>query len=133
MLLTKRPANVRRLVPPDWLEEWPKRLWIGTSVETQAWARIRIPLLRKVPAPVRFLSVEPLLGPVTLPLDGIRWAIIGGESGPGYRPMELAWLEAVVEQCQAAGVAMWVKQDSGPRDGQQGRIPDRLWIQQHPQ
>ncbi len=132
MLLTKRPANTRRLCPPAWLEAWPARVWIGTSVESQPWADVRIPLLLKVPAPVRFLSVEPLLGPVQLALDGIAWVIVGGESGRGFRMMEVSWLEAVVAQCQAAGVACWVKQDSHPRDGQQGRIPDRLWIQAHP-
>ena len=78
MLLTKRPANIRRLCPPAWLEAWPDRVWIGTSVENQRWADIRIPLLLKVPAPVLFLSVEPLLGPVTLWLDGIGWVIVGG-------------------------------------------------------
>jgi protein gp37 len=133
MLLTKRPANIRRLVPPGWLQAWPERVWIGTSVETQAWADVRIPLLLKVLAAVRFLSVEPLLGPVRLSLDGIGWVIVGGESGPGYRPMALDWLEGAVVQCQAAGVSIWVKQDSGPREGRQGRIPAHLWIQEHPQ
>jgi protein gp37 len=131
MLLTKRAANIRRLVPPAWLAAWPARVWIGTSVETQVWARIRIPLVRKVPAAL-FLSVEPLLGPVTLPLEGIGWVIVGGESGPGFRPMALPWLEAVVAACQTAGVPIWVKQDSHQREGQQGRIPDHLWIHAHP-
>jgi protein gp37 len=130
MLLTKRPANIRRLVPPGWLHAWPERVWLGTSVETAVWARVRIPLLLKVPARVRFLSVEPLLGPQPgLDLTGIHWAIIGGESGPEYRSMDLAWMEDVVAQCGRAGVPVFIKQDSGPIESRQGRLPDDLWRQ----
>jgi protein gp37 len=91
-------------------------------------------------AAVRFLSCEPLLGPIQFPLPckasrfwgGIHWAIIGGESGPGYRAMDMAWLESIVDQCRAAGVPVWVKQDSGARPGHQGRIPDALWLHEFP-
>ena len=85
------------------------------------------------PAAVRCVSFEPLLGdPGDLMLDGIyegayEWAIVGGESGPGARPFDLAWLESVVDQCRAAGVPVFVKQDSAMKPGQQGRIPDHLW------
>jgi protein gp37 len=99
MLLTKRPANIRRLVPPAWLHAWPERVWIGTSVKNAAWARARIPLLLKVPARVRFLSAEPLLGPLpALDLTGIHWVIVGGESGPEYRPMDLDWVREIRDQ-----------------------------------
>lgn len=133
----------------DWMEGqrfWGRDLfnvWCGVSVENQKWADIRIPSLLDTPAAVRFLSCEPLLGPVRLhtslmvgiacePPDGIGWVIVGGESGPGHRPMDIGWLEAIVAQCRDAGVPVFVKQDSGPRAGQQGRIPDELWIHEFP-
>jgi len=99
------------------------------SVENQPAADERIPLLLAASASVRWLSVEPMLGPVTLaqsyPVD---WCVIGGESGPGHRPLNLDWLADLVGECRDAGIPVWVKQDSGPRPGQQGRIPDRLWV-----
>lgn len=95
-------------------------VWLGVSVENQATADERIPLLLQTPAGVRFLSVEPLLGPVNLMgrgrylahvgEHGIGWVIIGGESGPGARPCDLAWIRSVVAQCKAAGVPVFVKQ-----------------------
>jgi len=126
-------------------------VWLGTSVENQAAADERIPHLLATPAAVRFLSVEPLLGPVDfsrwLPIrhstglapwvpDGDRrdlhWVIVGGESGPGARPMDLAWARSLIEQCRAARVPVFVKQDSGPKPGRQGRIPDNLWVKEYP-
>lgn len=101
---------------------WPlPNVWLGTSVETQKWADVRIPKLLETPAAVRFLSCEPLLGAIDLrpflgshasPIDhdGLGWVIIGGESGPGARPMELGWGRSLVKQCQAAGVPVFVKQ-----------------------
>ncbi len=127
-LLTKRPGNAT-MAP--W-NPWPGRVWAGTSVEDQRRVDERIPDLAAVPAPVRFLSCEPLLGPLNLDLAGITWCIIGGESGPGHRPMHLDWLAGIVEQCRTAGVAVFVKQDSGPRAGQWGRIPPRLRIREFP-
>lgn len=81
------------------------------------------------PAAHRFLSVEPLLGPVNLRphLDGIDWVIVGGESGPGFRPMEIAWAEQIVEACHAVGVGVFMKQDSALRSGQRGRLSEALW------
>jgi len=129
-------------------------IWEGVSVEDQQRADERIPLLLQTPAAVRFVSVEPLLGPVDLsrwlgeqvccgneqqcgeyetaccqvPVRGIDWVTVGGESGPGARPCEISWVRSVRDQCQAAaGVACFVKQDSGPRPGMKGRIPDELW------
>jgi len=114
-LLTKRPENVRGMVPAYWLAHWPANVWIGTSVEDQEAADERIPHLLRVPAHVRFLSAEPLLGPVHLPIDDlvsgrIRWVIIGGESGPHARPFEIAWGRSIIQQCQAAGTAVFMKQ-----------------------
>lgn len=103
--------------------QWPLRnVWLGVSVEDQQRADERIPLLLQTPAAVRFLSCEPLLGPVDIGLtsprsyesdcqnDGITWVIIGGESGHGARPCNIAWVRSLVEQCRAAGVACFVKQ-----------------------
>lgn len=129
-LLTKRPENVLPLVPEDWQEDFPSNVWMGTTVEDQQRADERIPHLLQVPASVRFLSCEPLLGPVDLrpfdwllprnpdpfPLDGryripaISWVIVGGESGPDARPFDLQWARVVVRRCQDAGVAVFVKQ-----------------------
>lgn len=107
---------------------WPlPNVWLGTSVESQRWADERIPHLLKCPAAVRFLSMEPLLGPVDVtsikrttaegymrPLDGrfntIGWVIVGGESGPKARPCDVAWIRSIVQQCKAAGVPCFVKQ-----------------------
>src|SRR5690348_736847 len=81
-LLTKRPENVNRLVTPAWhTGAWPENVWLGTTVEDQRRAEERIPELLNCAAKVRFLSCEPLLGPVDLDLDGIQWVIVGGESG----------------------------------------------------
>ena len=118
------------------IREYPiSNLWLGTSIEDQESADKRVPELLKCPAAVRFLSYEPALGPVDLgdwlslnPTDiGIDWVIVGGESGPGFRTMNLDWLRSVVGQCKAAGVPVFVKQASGLRPGQQGNIPDDLW------
>jgi protein gp37 len=129
-LLTKRPENVAGMVP--WGGDWPATVWLGTSVENQRYADERIPVLASLPARVRFLSCEPLLAPVDLSpwLDAgqLDWCITGGESGGARRrEMSIAWLESVTGQCQAAGVPVFVKQDSGPRPGMQGRIPDAVW------
>jgi protein gp37 len=107
---------------------WP-HVWLGVSVETQRYADERIPLLISTPAAHRFLSVEPLLGPVDLAplLAGIDWVIIGGESGPDFRPMDLAWVDRIVGACEAVGVPVYMKQDSGPKSGQRARLSDALW------
>lgn len=87
-------------------------VWLGVSVETQPYADERIPLLLQTPAAVRFISAEPLLGLITLDgrHSGLNWVIVGGESGPGARPCEIAWIRSIVRQCQAAGVPCFVKQ-----------------------
>jgi protein gp37 len=123
LLLTKRPENVMHLVPESWhdaeLGGFPHNVWIGTSVENQAAADERIPHLLRVPARVRFLSCEPLLGPVDIwpwlgPAEDdescVNWVIVGGESGHGARPMHPDWARSLRDQCQAAGVAYFFKQ-----------------------
>lgn len=140
LVLTKRPQNILRMVPGSWREKWPAHVWIGTTTENQARADERIPELLKVPAAVRWLSVEPQIGPVDLgrwvfdrdaairravngPMalnrdqadaviahPGIHWVITGGESGAGARPFRTAWARDLMHQCRAAGVACFHKQ-----------------------
>lgn len=145
LLLTKRPENLEAMLPwtsahaGEYRERFWPNVWIGTSVEDQQRADERIPELLKIPAVVRFLSMEPLLGPVDLTnldhgddrLDalraeacakgtgcliddefdrGIDWVIVGGESGPGARPMHPQWARSIRDQCQAAGVPYLFKQ-----------------------
>ena len=98
-LLTKRPKFIQRLVPQSWLHEWPTHVWIGTSVGIQAAAEKRIPYLMELPAPVRFLSCEPLVEAITLErwLSGepIKWVICGGYSGADQQPLQLSWARTV--------------------------------------
>lgn len=126
LLLTKRPENVCGLVFDRWGKaDWPSNLWIGASAENQETADERIPELLKIPARIRFLSCEPLLGPVDLvravnKLDwldpaslkpgGIDWVICGGESGSGARPMQADWVCSIRDQCKAANVPIFIKQ-----------------------
>ena len=105
-VLTKRSerlAEVARLLP------WPDNIWMGVSVENQRWTS-RIDDLRKVDAALRFLSCEPLLGPLELDLTGIHWVIAGGESGPRARRMRPEWARSVRDQCRAASVPFFFKQ-----------------------
>jgi protein gp37 len=102
-------------------------VWLGTSIENDRFVG-RADALRETPAAVRFISAEPLLGPLpSLDLTGIDWLIIGGESGPGFRPMDPMWVHALVVQADIAGTAVFVKQASGARAGKQGNLPDDLW------
>jgi protein gp37 len=120
-VLTKRPGRARSLLSnPRFCErvnagvKWPLRnVWGGVSVEDQKWADVRIPVLLATPFAVRFLSCEPLLGPVDLYLNQARkpdWVICGGESGPGARPMHPDWARSLRDQCVAAGVPFLFKQ-----------------------
>jgi protein gp37 len=118
-LLTKRPQNIRDMLPADWGEGWP-HVWLGTTTENQEEANRRLAHLVVIPAAVRFLSVEPMLEPVdvapwTAPLsrDGrppISWIIIGGESGGGARPMHPDWVRGLRDQVHAAGAKLFLKQ-----------------------
>ncbi len=128
-ILTKRPENVLHMVP--WHKEWPENVWIGTSIENEAAADKRLSYLQEIPAIVRFLSCEPLLGPVNhLDLSNIHWVIAGGESGPNYRPVEAAWIRDLRDQCLEAGVAFFFKQWGGRTSKSQGRELDgEFWSQ----
>jgi protein gp37 len=103
-------------------------VWLGTSVESEDYLG-RIDLLRQVPAHVRFVSFEPLLGPIINPdFAGIHWAIIGGESGPRARPMQEWWVERLHDSCEQQGVVFFFKQWGGKRKKRLGRLfKDRTW------
>lgn len=126
-VLTKRSLRLRRMA--DKLD-WPENLWVGVSVEN-AGALSRVDDLRQVPAAVRFLSCEPLLGPLTgLDLTGIHWVIAGGESGPRYRPMDLTWAQEIRDTCLAANVPFFFKQWGGRTPKALGRELDgQQWDQ----
>lgn len=126
-ILTKRSERLAQLAPRL---SWPENVWMGVSVENQRWAD-RVDDLRKVPAKVRFLSCEPLLGPLRLDLQGIHWVIVGGESGPRARPMKAEWVREIRRQCEEAGAAFFFKQwgahdEMGQRLGKKlaGRVLD---------
>lgn len=126
LLLTKRPENVMGMVPQGWRTRLPSNVWIGMSAENQEWYERRIGHLCRIPATIRFISAEPLLGPIdfgflgTVPADWgvgytpvgslVDWVIFGGESGPGARGCDVAWVRHGVTQCAEAGVAPFVKQ-----------------------
>lgn len=133
-LLTKRPENVARMVP--WRQEWPANVWIGTSIENSRHT-FRADILRGIPARIRFISAEPLLGSLFLngkpkrrPLDltGIDWLIAGGESGPRFRPLDLGWVRELRDACVASGTAFFYKQRGGRTPKAGGRDLDgRTW------
>lgn len=164
-LLTKRPQNVDRLVPAKWMAgepgHWPSNCWIGTTAEDQPHLNVRARHLCELPAPVRFLSCEPLLGPLDLSrwlpdpdstdsgwawecqahgmpecdqlpsCAGLQWIIVGGESGPGWRPMDPEWARSIIAQCEAANVPVFYKQDSALRPAKNPTFDGRL-IHQFP-
>jgi protein gp37 len=117
-VLTKRSRRLRDMAAKL---PWPNNVWIGVSVEDQRVLG-RIDELREVPADVRFLSCEPLLGPLdALDFEGIAWVIVGGESGPGARPMRQEWVESILQQCRRARVPFFFKQWGGVRKDRTGR------------
>lgn len=112
-LLTKRATLIERYLPPDWGDGY-ENVWLGTTVEDREYGLPRIDALRTIPAKVRFLSVEPLLEDLgTVNLDNIHWAIIGGESGNGFRPCDESWIRHFIAECDLADVAVWFKQHGG--------------------
>lgn len=118
-ILTKRAD---RLEEVNSRLPWPENVWQGVSVENADYA-FRIDHLRRTGARTKFLSIEPLLGPIpNLNLTGIDWAIVGGESGPGARPMPQEWVEQILMQCESAGVPMFFKQWGGVNKKKTGRI-----------
>ncbi len=124
-VLTKRSE---RLLELDTKLDWPSNVWVGVTVENAACA-IRLDHLRMTHAPVRFVSAEPLLGPLpVLNLEGIDWLIAGGESGPGARPVQEQWILGLRDQCLRAGVAFFFKQWGGSRRKKNGRLLEgRTW------
>jgi len=124
-VLTKRSS---RLLELDEQLTWPENIWMGVSVENQNY-KYRIDQLRQTHAKTKFLSLEPLLGPLpNLNLVGIDWAIVGGESGPGARPMLRPWVVEIREQCQKAKVPFFFKQWGGINKKKTGRELDgRTW------
>jgi protein gp37 len=124
-ILTKRAERLSKMAA---MLPWPSHIWQGVSVENQTYAK-RVLYLQKVPAAIRFLSVEPLLGPIArLPLDGIHWVIVGGESGPRHRPIKPEWIRQIRSQCLALSIPFFFKQWGGMTAKSGGRILDgRTW------
>lgn len=117
-VLTKRPARAAA-----WAGPWPSNVWLGASIE-DARALGRLDDLRPIPASVRFVSAEPLIGPwpEEVDLTGIDWLIVGGESGPGHRPMPHAWARRLRDHCQAQGVSYFFKQSAAARTEMGGSL-----------
>ena len=126
-VLTKRSERLLQLNPEL---DWPDNLWMGVSVESCQY-KFRIDHLRATGAKIKFLSLEPLLGPLLeLPLEGIHWVIVGGESGPGARPLDLGWVANIRDRCLAANVPFFFKQWGGFNKKKAGRQLDgRTWDQ----
>lgn len=124
-VLTKRSRRLAELAPRL---SWPENVWMGVSVETSRY-RFRVDDLRRVPAVVRFLSLEPLLGPLPeLDLDDIHWVIVGGESGPESRPVDSGWVRTIRDRCVTSGVPFFFKQWGGRTAKAGGRELDgRVW------
>lgn len=124
-ILTKRADRLEELSPGI---DWPSNVWMGVSVESQEYTT-RIDCLRTTGAATKFLSVEPLLGPIeNLNLSGIDWVIVGGESGPGARPMKEEWVLEVLKNCQDADVPFFFKQWGGVNKKATGRVlQGRMW------
>ncbi|MCB1105433.1 MAG: phage Gp37/Gp68 family protein [Cephaloticoccus sp.] len=115
LLLTKRPQHVTKMAP--WGKDWPINIWLGTTVENQVWANKRLPHLLRTGAKIKFLSCEPLLGPLDLSDyvgnssgSEINWVIAGGESGPNSRPMNPKWLRTLRDFCRNKRIAFHFKQ-----------------------
>lgn len=126
-VLTKRPERMLAILSKPDFPTLPN-VWLGTSVESADYLH-RLDLLRHAPARIRFVSFEPLLGPIIEPnLAGIHWAIVGGESGPRARPMQAWWVEQLHAACAHQGVAFFFKQWGGKRKKRPGRLfKDRTW------
>lgn len=125
LLLTKRPENAPIFLS-DWMKDFPPHVWMGTSVEDQKVADTRLGHLLVIPAPIHFLSVEPMLEKIDLDMDGrnygrnfatysekVQWVIVGGESGPRCRPFQIEWARDLLKQCRETGAAFWMKQLGG--------------------
>ena len=123
-ILTKRHERLLELAP---LLSWPDNVWIGVSVENQQYVH-RVNYLRQVPAKVRFLSCEPLLGPLDIDLAGIHWVITGGESGRKHRKIEVSWVRQIRDSCYEQNIAFFHKQWGGNTPKSGGRELDgKTW------
>jgi protein gp37 len=138
-LLTKRPEIAVEYFQYRYKGDLiPDNVWFGVTAENQATADKRINTLKQINSSIKWVSFEPLLEDIWLEdflgaSNYFDWAVVGGESGSNYRPVEVSWIESIVEQCQNAGVPTWVKQDSAFLSGKQGRINDHTWsIKQFP-
>jgi protein gp37 len=128
-VLTKRSTRLREVAAQL---PWPPNVWMGVSVESTDVLH-RVHDLQSIPAKIRFLSCEPLLGPLNrLPLAGIHWAIVGGESGPGARPMQEEWVQAIRLQCEDQNVAFFFKQWGGVRKDRSGRTLNNRTYDEYP-
>ncbi len=129
-ILTKRPERIIQNLPIDWWDGW-ENVWIGVSIENQEYI-FRKEQLGIIPAQVKFISAEPLLGPIDLKdLSSIDWVITGGESGPGARPMDINWVRSIRDQCEFYGIPFFHKQNGGTKmiDGAWGGrlIDGKIW------
>jgi protein gp37 len=126
-VLTKR---AERLAELDQYLEWPQNLWMGVSVENADY-QYRIDCLRKTSAKIKFVSIEPMIGPIPqLKLKAIDWVILGGESGPGARPIRIEWVKDVKDQCILNGIPFFFKQWGGKNKKKSGRkLEGRIWSQ----
>lgn len=133
-VLTKRPYNI-----PSWIE-WPENVWLGVTVCNQKEADEKVPLLLRVPAAVRFLSIEPMLESVDIavttywddPSAGVHWVIVGGESGPGARPMDMKWAESIRQECIKSGIPFFFKQRGGKHGHGGDLLENGLKHQEYP-
>jgi len=134
-VLTKRADRLQNLLKGKLrFAAEQNHIWWGVSVENRPHGLPRIDLLRQSPAKVRFLSVEPLLEHLgAINLKGINWVIVGGESGPGARPMDAAWVRSLRAQCRAVGVAFFFKQWGGVRKSETGRSLDGRTYSEFPE
>jgi protein gp37 len=128
LLLTRRPGRIPRNLPPDWGDGYPN-VWLGVSVEDSETARQRVPVLVAIPARLRFVCYEPILGPVDLRpwTDGLHWVIAGGETGPHARPLHPDWALGLRDQCVEAGIPLYFKAWGAGRAG--SRLGGRTWHQ----
>jgi len=133
-LLTKRASLIRQNLPYDWGDGYDN-VWLGVTVENRQHGLPRIEELRRIPAKVRFLSCEPLLEHINIKprrLEGIHWVIIGGESGPGCRPMIRDWVIDIMDDCHFADVPVFFKQWGGNKAGKGGDLFDGREIKEWP-
>ncbi|MGI0081135.1 MAG: DUF5131 family protein, partial [Nitrososphaerales archaeon] len=129
-ILTKRPERMLEFART--YGKIPDHIWLGTSCEMRLYTP-RVDILRKIDAKVRFISFEPLIGPIgKVNLSGISWAIVGGESGPGHRPIKVEWVREIRDQCVENGVAFFFKQWGGIRPTSGGRRLDGRYWNQYP-